>query len=199
MAQLTQVIGNQNFELVRDRIGAILLTEIEQQVYLGSDITEPEIFIERTVPFSAENEFPAINVQFAGGVYETKNVREAEGGYLYNIDIFTLGKNTSAITGDKLANIKLQRLMGVCRAILENPVYRTLSFAPPSLSRVKVQELSIAAPQVQDGLHTAMGRIVYRVEVDEDVELKTAPLIVDALSTIKLESTDKGYKYISNF
>lgn len=198
MAVLRQIIEPQNFELVRDRIASILLLEIEHQVYLGSDVVQPGIYVERMVPFD-KTELPCINVQFGNGKYDGKDVRQAEGGYNYFIDCHCSAPSTSDDDGDVMAMQKMQRLMGVCRAILENPSYRTLDFTPPSLTRVRVMAIDTAAPGIQDGINSAMGRITFNVQVEESVELKTAVGIANSYTGIKLNLTDKGYKYIANY
>lgn len=197
MSNLTQIIPPQNFELVRDRIAAILIQELEQQEYLGSDIPDFTLYRERTTPFD-KSDLACINVAWAGGNFGNKDVKAADGNYTYHVDCYTSSPATAEQPGDVNASLQLHRLLGVVRAIIEAPVYKTLDFVAGSIGRVFVQDINIAAPAQQDAKSTQMGRLVIIVRVNETVELKTAPELQANYTAINLGLTDKGYKYDYN-
>ena len=73
MAKITNVIEKQNFEIIRDRIGAILYTEIKNQLQLtNNDILKCDIFVERNTPVD-KIEVPTIIVSLASINFDNKN------------------------------------------------------------------------------------------------------------------------------
>ncbi len=197
MALLTQKIPEQNFELVRDRIAEILADEILAQSLIVPLTPElnAKVFVERFVPFD-KTDIPCVNVVFANGNYDNQNTLTADGLYKYNIDVYAKAKSTTIEGGDKLASIKLHRLLGICRAILENPQYRTLAFAPPSLQRVTVVDIAIEQPQnTQDGSSVIMGRLTFDVSVCEGTQLQSANNISGWETSVQMDETPQGYQF----
>jgi hypothetical protein len=195
MSLLNGIIPQQNFELVRDRIAAILADEFANQFVLTSNPDfDFDVWVERIIPFDKE-ELPTINVSLATGVYANQTVKQTEGTYTYFIDCFTKAKTTEDDDGDVLATTKLHRIMGMCRAILENPGYKTLGFTAPYLSNRHIERLDIADPGKQDAINARMGRLSLSVRVIETTELKDASLLASSFTNVKLHSTQKGYFY----
>lgn len=194
MSKINYIIPQQNFEIIRDRIGAILLIEIDNQVLMGADYSiDPEIFVERSNPID-KVENPCINISLAQGSYDNKSQGAVRGTYTYNIDVYTNAK--SGVTpGDQKATLKMQKLLGICRAILENSVYKTLDFAPPFINRTLCAEINIRANSTPDSFNTAMGRLSLTVVANEDTEFLEAIPIGDYWTQVKIELTEKGYQY----
>jgi hypothetical protein len=95
-----------------------------------------------------------------------------------------------------LASIKLHKLLGICRAILENPKYRTLGFAPPSLQRVTVADINIEEPQnTQDGSSVIMGRLTFDVSVCEGTQLGVGNNISGWETSVQMDETPQGYQF----
>lgn len=188
-------IPPQKFELIRNRIAEILYIEIENQWVLSydADLIIP-VWVERTVPYD-HNEAPCINVNLANGNYDNKDATIVDGTYQYNIDCYTKAKANGVDGGDKLATIKLHRLLGVCRAILENQAYFNLAFDQPYIGHTEVSSLSIAEPGNKDADHVMMGRLTFTVRAPETSELKEANLIEGYDTSVKLLLTDKGYVF----
>lgn len=195
MSILNGIIPQQNFELVRDRIAAILADEFANQFTLTSNPDfDFDVWVERIIPFDKE-ELPAINVSLATGVYANQTVKQTEGTYTYFIDCFTKAKTTEDDDGDVVATTKLHRIMGMCRAILENPGYKTLGFTAPYLSNRRIERIDIADPGKQDAINIRMGRLAFSVRVIETTELIEASLLASSFTTVQLHSTEKGYFY----
>jgi len=196
MTAIVNAIPPQNFELIRDKIAEILYLEIENQWILTYDNDlRLAVWVERTIPFD-HTEMPAINVSLASGSYDNDSPKSSDGTYLYNIDVFTKSAKVGTTNGDQLAAIKMQRLLGVCRAIMRNNAYFVLGFAQPSLSNTKVTSLLINdASNHKDAEHVMMGRMVFSVRVPETVELKVANLIEGSDTAVKMSLTDKGYVF----
>lgn len=197
MALLTEKIPQQNFEIVRDRIALILADEISNQsaILPATPDLNPTVWTERFVPFS-HVEFPAVNVIFSSGNFVDQYTTHDLAVHKYYIDVYAKSPTIGSDGGDKLASIKLHRMLGICRAILENPQYRTLAFAPPSLQHTKVVDISIEQPQNnQDAESVVMGRLTFDVHVPEKMQLLTANNISGWETSVELNESLKGYEF----
>jgi len=198
MSRIIEVIQEQNYELVRDRIGEILIDELDHQALISyNPEIDATVYVEYKPAFDA-SQMPAVNVSLANGNYDNKDMAQVDGEYLYHIDAYARANSTQDNDGSSLATYRLHRLLGICRAILENPQYKTLGFEAPSISRVAVQSIDIQEPAKQDAYSTAMGRLIFMVKVVETVELIT-PRLIDGYDTqVKLGETDLGYIFSGN-
>jgi len=198
MAKIIGLIPPQRFEIIRDRIGEIIAEELTHQYALGG-LTFPNVYVERCVTFGG-TELPAINITLAKGDYDGKTQRQTNGTYTYNIDIYTASSFTDDARGDYLAAQSLQRYLGMIRAILENPLYRCLDYAPPFNCSTDVISFDIQGPDNlqpnTDTLGTACARLLFIVKVSETVELITAPMLAQSITSVKLALTEKGYMYL---
>lgn len=154
---------------------------------------DAEVFVERTKPYN-HTELPAVNVSLDAGSYSNKDQRGGSTGtYNFNVDVYTCSKTTDDETGDVLSAIKCQRLMGLCRAIIEDPQYKTLGFVAPFIMSVFVSEIKLAQPEKDDAMNAMMGRVVVQVMVKEAPVLIVPPLIAGYDTTIKIDNTSEGY------
>jgi hypothetical protein len=195
MPKINHAIPTQAFELIRNRIGEILIDEIDNQVTndYNADI-DCTIFIERDSAIGKE-EMPAINISLASGNFDNKNAPSADGTYLYNIDIYTKAKDSDADNGDKLSNIHLQKIIGVCRYILENQAYKTLGFAPPFISRVKCNGFNIAKINSADAVNSSMAQLTVEVRANEVSALGPVRLLDGYDTVVKIGTSEFGYAY----
>ncbi len=198
---ITAPIPPQAFELVRDRIGEIIETELANQVTSFYDPgLDTSVYVEASVPFD-RTELSLVNINYAGGPVESKNAKDSTSAYVFNIDVFGHAKSTELINGDKSAAIKVQRIIGACRSIMQNPVYKTLAFLPGVfISRVSLREIGIMDPGSlkQDAMSTYMGRLVIIVQCIEIESLIIPPSIAGYDTRLKISEGDQGYKYTGN-
>lgn len=195
MARITTAIPSNNFELIRDRLGVILALELDNQATLNNNNDlRADVFVERNTPID-KVEVPTINISLAEGLYDNKHQANSRGTYTFNIDCYTSAKSTNNQQGDVLSMIKLHRLIGVCRAILENPIYKTLDFQPPFISTSLSKSISIRANTTHDAANTSMGRLSYEVKCVEETSLLTAPLVCEFYTKVLLDLSDEGYVY----
>lgn len=192
-------ITKRQFELIELRLGQVLADELVYQATenLDTDLN-PTIFLERVIPIdkSEVQSQPLINIQMARGSYDNYKNLVKDGTYTFYIDCYAIADSDNANRGDTLARYKVQRLLGVIDAILSNPIYNTLAFDKPSLSRCEV--LEILFPDAQEYLnapHLLMGRLVYSVRVPENIEEITLSTIEEYSSQVKLYSTEQGYLF----
>jgi hypothetical protein len=198
-AIIDNIIPPASFELVRDRLGEILAVEFKRQFMLsGLYYINIQVWVERFVPFD-KSEMPAINVVLADGKYDNQDVRQADGTYNFYIECYA---NAASMPGDKRGDVeamrRLHRILAIARGIIQSPKYLNLGFKVPKVMRRQIESLTIAQPDANDGLASCMGRLVLNVRVPEIGELMKACDIDGWETSVKLEETDKGYRYIGN-
>lgn len=195
MAKINGLIPEQNFEKIRDRIGQILAIEIANQYTISGDAQyNPTIWVERTTPFD-KTELPAINVRLNSIDFDNEDVRSSDANTSWYIDCYTNSEYSDDGDGDKLAMVNLQRILGIVRAILKNPQYKTLDFAPPFLCTTKISRLFIGEVNTSDALSSVVGRIEFSVRVPENVQLLDVVPLMSAYTTVYMGETDKGYRW----
>jgi hypothetical protein len=202
MPQINSIISNQAFEALRDRIFEILVDELDNQFQLTGDYDlDISVYKESSGPFDI-SDLPVVNVSLATGDWENRNQGSDDGTYEFNIDIHTGAKNTPSGDGFTAATIKLHQIAGIIRAILRNPVYKTLGYEvgpgiTPFILRTFVKNLNIAAGGNQDAMNTAMARLVFTVLANEKIEFIEPGLAEGYDTTVKIDDTNKGYVYTS--
>lgn len=197
MSIITTPIAEQNFEIIRDRIGLILANEL----YTQSTITYEEglnpqhVWVERFVPLN-HSEMPGVIISMVKGNYTSETQVSQTGVYTYNIDVFFSAKADAENRGDVKATKLLQRMMGVIRAILMDPQYITLGFVRPSINNRRVSDIQIAQPEKTiESTHSVWGRVTLEVTTQEGYVLKDAIALSSFSTSVKLYETSKGYMY----
>ena len=197
-ARINTQIPRSKFELVRDQLGAVLLVEIGKQKQLDATLVAPSvIFIERTVPFDAKSEFPAINVRYTSGAIDvsSREINQAHYLHTYSIEVMYAAKSSTAANGDQNASVRLQRMMGIIRSILQSPTYNMLGFTPPFAKRAWVNHMEVfESMDFQNDTNQINGRIEYCIELPESgmITATGAPLN-EITTTVTLNESDKGY------
>ncbi len=195
MANITGIISTQAFELIRDRIGAILADEIAgQYVLTADDDINADVYLERSNPFDKEDT-PAVNVSFSGGNYSNEHQGDSVGVYTYDVDVYTKASSSDSVGGDVASMLKVHKLAGICRAIIRDQYYKTLAFTPPFIRRVTVKDVNIAQMDSGDAANIAQSRLTIEVTVNETTELLDTVLIGEFVTQVKLNETDKGFIY----
>lgn len=194
MPQIETIISAQNFELIRDRIGEILIDEIQGQIDLGNNIELKTLFTERHIPLDKIH-LPAIAVSVGQGDFSNKSPRSVDGEYSFYIDVFAKSKSIGDDDGDSLASKKVHKLVGVIRTILESPLYENLGFQAPFIARSIVSNIGFGTVQEKDESNIQMARMTFKLTTQEGVKLKSYDLIYDYWTQVKLGDTSKGYLF----
>lgn len=191
---LNGVIAPQKYELIRDRIGAILFAEFANQYTLSSGTTpNPTFYCERIVQFD-HTEAPSVNVTLQRADYDNRDRHQVNGIYLFTIDVYTAAHATNNVRGDYRGAVEMHRILGMIRAIFESPEYRELLYGFGNLCRTAIKSISIPdAPNNNESVFEATGRIEYEVTVHETVELQEGVPLELATTIVRLYNTDKGY------
>src|SRR3990167_3818287 len=87
------------------------------------------------------------------------------------LDVEVSAKSTDDDSGDVLAMIKCQKLIGVIRAILQDPQYKTLGYAPGFIMSRQSTKIAFANKYQGDSMNTVVGRLMFNVKVPETTEL----------------------------
>jgi hypothetical protein len=194
---IEEVISRQNFEVVRDAIGAILKTEIENQRTKNVLLTEEVgVFLERTTPFQNSEEV-VINITLNSSDYDLKNQKDSQGKTFYSVDIFTKGFATSNENGSVNSAFKLHRYLGIVRYILSHTMYKTLSLPPGFIGGTAVENFTVMENQFkEDSDFIKLASISFSVRINESQTLEEGTINLNEIFTlVKLDMTDLGYTY----
>lgn len=198
--KLNYDIAPSNLELIRDRIGIILKEELDNQATRQADeLLTAEIFTERYTP-PDEQEDRIIIIGIDRGTYEHQTSLDQRADFNFTIDIYTKGKQSQAESGYLNSSKKLHRLAGLVRSIIMAPVYVRLGFdTSPIIARRSVNAMAFDPTNDQEDMnYFRMVRIVLKVEFCEEqpAEIPTEAAGYD--TQVKIELTEKGYKFILN-
>ncbi len=215
MPLIPDEIPQQHFELIRDRIGLILYQEIENQwsQFNDEDLQAPLpneqisttptsllVYIDRIIPID-ESECPVANVIFNGAPYDNDNPYRAQGVNTFFIDVYTKAAGEDDSDADRLANIKLQKILGKIAFILRHSYYKTLGFAHGFIGRTNVASIQIA-DQKENSLSAngcVMGRVTFEVTATEYVTPVAVRDMTGFFTSVKMFNSDKGYLFIDTY
>lgn len=201
MTKIVDPILPQNFEIIRDTLGSIIKSELDNQdTLLPSENLSLPVFVNRLTPKRVDED-PFINLSYSGSNYQDNTTIQAVGDNIYYADVFTDSSATLEAAGDKTAAFLRDRIVGIIRAIIENPAYRTLGFDLPSINSVKVVSVETPDPlsRNNDAKNSTMARVVINVKMSETTELISANIIEGMKTILKLAETDEGFQYDPNF
>lgn len=191
-------IGQQNFELVRDRVAIILKEEMDNQAtrQTNTELTG-SFFVERFNPPN-EDEGTVICINLDQCQFDCQTPVSQSNEIRINIDVFC-DSVQSTVEGYERSGKKSARLAGLIRAILQNPQYDRLKFTNGIVERRSVPSIRFArVSDEQDARYTRMSRVELMVRVNEPVT-GISPIEADGYDTqIKIELTEKGYKLTYN-
>ena len=188
-------------EIIRNRIAEILADELAHQDTLNAVATDDKVtvWMERFVPASDVVEYPMVNVSFNGGQYANQHQGSSAADYTYHIDCYTYAVGTNAdADADSTAQVKLHRMLAVCRAILEDTQYKTLGFAPGLISYRQIMQVQIGKPDRMDTTNATFGRLTLMVKTIETVALLPGVALGGIDTHVTLEETALGFRFIYN-
>jgi hypothetical protein len=204
---ITAAIAPQNFELIRDRIGAILLSEFANQYTnfgLPVECFPKSVDVERFDQIDEET-LPAMVVRFVSGDYMDDDGTPAKfydgdsnGKYLFEIGVIVGSASTDTVWGDQQAAFNLQRILGLVRSILSNPQYDTLGFDLDTMNvlRVYCKNLKINDPKENDNTNNVIyGTLDFVVVCSESTPLVDPGPIASFDSVVKVYDQDNFRKW----
>lgn len=193
---IVNVIPAQGYEVVRDRIASILASEISNQAQIGYEPYLDTVTVDVEIANPIDKiELPCVIVSFANANFSNKTQGSEDGLCAYHVDVYTSAKTTPLTPGDKIAMIRLQKILGLCRYILADPIYKTLGLVAPSISRVYTGEVNIGQVNPSDAINTAMGRLTVYVVCNESNKFIVPKMIEGYQTSVNLDNTSSGYFY----
>lgn len=198
---ISREITAQNYELIRNQIGAIIALELDRQAayYYVTEAEDVTVYIERFAPMD-KNDLSCVNVSFDAVGYGNEHTGSSDGKYNFFVDVFVNSKATAQSNGDTLAGYKMQRLMGICRAILKDPQYKALGLNVPGAAYIQRSTITnmeaLTIKDHHDALSTRVGRITMEVRANENIPFPDGNIMDEFITRIKLGESDKGMKYI---
>ena len=198
MALINEIIPRQGFEIVRDMIGAILKLELENQKSLQPAVLTEDInvYSERSTPVENAEEL-TINVLLSSANYSGMTQKDTMGRTIYFIDIYASASADHEERGDLRSAKRLHKYLGLCRSIFQYSEYKTLSLTPGSIGGTSVDDFGVADPDLtrNNSDFIRMARITFSVRIQENQGLIKGDPFTGNLSQIRLDETEKGYKY----
>lgn len=192
-------LGVSGFELINSRIAEILAIELHNQSVLSSNPNiDAMVWLERFVPLD-QTDMPSVIVSLLSIDNDNFKQYSKQATNRYAIDVYTSSPSVVDSDGDKLAMLKLQKIIGLISKILSHPVYNTLGFAQPFIFHTEVTSVKIAeASKNMDSESVAYGQIIFTVVCEEKVQVETPKLLEGYDTTVYIDETDKGYLYSAN-
>lgn len=196
---ITETIPMQGFEVVKNKLGAILVSEISNQVdKLQCNDIEVDVYIERQEPYD-KSEDVIVNVSLNNVAFGNINERDTMGTNTFNIDVYASGVATLDIDGNTQVRQKIDLVVGWIRYILSSTKYRILDLPVGTIGGTYVDSINYDDNYGnQDGSYIRMARVQFSVRVLECQELWDSSPFSGNDTTIKLDNTDKGFKLIFN-
>lgn len=201
MAVITEIIPEQSFETIKQRIGAILLDEITNQIALNSSLSDDfnvdfEVFIDRTTNIDSHSNL-VINVSLGSASYDNYTPFYSEGEVTYYVDVYASFSDDGKSGSRTMAN--LSRFVGLIRYILSSVKYNTLGDTNGLIGGRYIQSIQFEEPQNnQDKSDVKMARIYFIVRMKESQQGYASLDFGGNDTIIKLSDTEKGYKLIFN-
>ena len=198
MSVINNKLPVRSYQVIRDRIGAILFTELSNQADLHYNPNlDAGVWVERSLPFN-HTELPAVNISLVKGSFRDKTQVNIVGDYYFIIDCYTSAPSTPDINGDSEAIFRLHDLLGMCQSILEDSRFNTLGFLQPLISHLQFDEViitDVSDRQKIDLYSVAYGRLIFIVSASDSNTPIDVTLLKDHITTAILSNTDKGYMY----
>ena len=198
MAEL-KAITPRAYELIRDKIGLILATELPKQATLNADTRlNSTVFVERFVPVEDSEilDSALVIVSLSDSSFGLETNYTVDGEFTFYIDCYEKAKATAGNKADERASFRLQRIAGVIHGILSDSQFNTLKFARPFIENTTIKSIKIADPKnAMDASSVVMARIEFVVRAAESKQLIDPVPIVGYTTQAVLGLTDLGYNY----
>lgn len=197
-AIIENIIPAQNFEIVQNKIGVILLLELLNQKKLQCIENDISVFLSRQNPYD-KSEDVVVNVSLAQIGYSGKTQIDSQGLTTFNIDIYVNSDEKQCKTGSENTRIALNQITGLVRYILSSTKYKTLGFAPGFIGGTSVDSIQFLDNfGSQEANFVSMSRVVFTARLNENqLAWEGLPLLGND-TTVKIDSTNKGYQLTFN-
>ena len=195
---ITEIIPLQNFEIIKDKLGVILLEELSNQKTIQSLSSDLGIFIERQEPYD-DSEDVVVNISQNNVSFGSIDEKISQGNISFNIDVYASGNATIDFDGNTITRKKLDLILGWIRYILSSTKYQTLGFQKGFIGGTFVDSIQYDDNYgSQDGAFVRMARLQFSVRANESQQMWNGLEFTGNDTVTKLDSGTKGYKLIFN-
>lgn len=175
-AIITELIQDQPFQIIQNRIAEILAVEITNQKALQGLDSDFEVYVERIEPYaSTEDVLITISSKQQENVEYTQSQSKTEN--LYFIDIFAGGIESGDQSLSENVRLKLFKYVGLVKYILNSGKYDTLGFPRGLITNRHIKRITFDTEYSNWGNHSnydASGirfcRLIYMVTAIESTE-----------------------------
>lgn len=195
MSRIDTSLGRQGFEVIKEQIGAILATELENQKQLQGFNLPISVFLDRQNPFD-NSENLMFNVGLRSYQKENKSQHNAHVTATYSIDVFVSTRQNNANRGDQISTNIRDRYIGLIDAILSSTKYVRLLYETPFLMSTMVTNIQTYEPQNDmDAKFVSMARLTFEVRYSENYVAWDGLAFGSMFTDVRLDLTENGYKY----
>lgn len=174
---ITELIPDQPFQIIQNRIGEILLEEITAQHALQSLESSFELFVERIHPYDVSEDV-VITLACREQDNEEYTQQSSQGKNLYFIDIFCGGIESADRSMSEDVRLKLFKYVGIVKYILNSGKYPTLGLPRGLIGNKHVKKVTFDTDYSNWGNHSNYDgagirfcRILFSVMAKEETEL----------------------------
>lgn len=191
---ITGIISKQGFELCRDAIGAILLTELTAQKTRqgNTDFPEDVIVLSEELPPADASDYMIMNIMLESATYSEITQSEAQGKTIYLIDFYSSGSSSTD------SSYRLQKFIGMVGYIFRSAQYRMLGLPAGLIGGTYVEKFIIGQAtqsKKEDSSFTSYGQLQLAIRIQEGAQTWMGVPLNDALSSVSLGLSDKGFQY----
>lgn len=200
---ISNLITSQSFELIRDAIPRVLTLELANQDDLLDADDLPKlnigIWFERFIPFD-KSELPAINIVYSDSEQISENTSfTSVFDNKYLIEVYVNSPSDEINAGDIKSSILLSKIMGLVRSILMNNIYLYLDFTDKFIQTRYVKTITRTQPRIaDDAMNTISGAVEIHYNAEENTETQNGIVGTLFSTVVKIEETEKGYKFIKS-
>jgi len=174
---ITEIIPDQPFQIIQNRVGEILLEEITAQHVLQSLESSFEVFVERIHPYDVSEDV-VITLACREQDNQEYTQQSSHGQNLYFIDIFCGGIESADRSLSEDVRLKLFKYVGIVKYILNSGKYPTLGFPRGLIGNKHVKKVTFDTDYSNWGNHSNYDgsgirfcRILFLVTAREETQL----------------------------
>lgn len=195
MALINDTIPADYFQLIRDKIAAILLDELSNQFTLSGnkDFDLSQIWNERRRPFNL-SELPAVNLSIGPLSYGAKFGLQRQPEVMYWIDVYNSKLYTDDADADALSSDGAWSMLRAVQFILDHASYRTLELSP-YVMHTECVRITPGEAEMSDGARCSILRLEFQVKTQSIIPANEPINWALSDSKVKIGTTELGYFY----
>lgn len=198
MPIINSPIASRSWELVRNRVAAIIKDELFNQAAITyNDWLNCDVYTERWMPVGIDEcvDAPVVNIAIESITPINETWACSNLSIMFNI-LVTAGMNaTQTENNDTRSFDRNQTVCGVINGILMHPLYVQLLFPAPFIIRRRVVDVKFGTPERQESAGITLGIITFEVVCGQNEPESTGIPLGSSITSVTVNQTDKGYQY----